>query len=58
MSGSKKQEHKQYLDKQVNDNLQDTCERMAQRYKKYGLEKQAKKVRNFKKCVRELVGSL
>lgn len=58
MSGNKKQEHKQYLDKQVNDNLQETCERMAQRYKKYGLEKQAKKVRAFKKQVREMVGNL
>ena len=33
-------------------------ERRAQSYKKRGLEKQAKKIRAFKKEVRKLVGSL
>ena len=58
MSGSQKQEQKQRLDRMLSNNLQETLERKAQYYKKYGFEKQAKKVRAFKKCVRELVGSL
>tara|TARA_Y100000310_G_scaffold208116_1_gene208625 strand:- start:698 stop:829 length:132 start_codon:yes stop_codon:yes gene_type:complete len=40
------------------NNLQETLERKAQYYKQYGLEVQAKKVRAFKKQVREMVGSL
>ena len=55
---TKKQEHKQYLDSMLSNSLQETLERKAQSYKKYGLEKQAKKVRAFKKQVREMVGSL
>ena len=42
----------------LSNSLQETLERKAQSYKKYGLEKQAKKVRAFKKQVREMVGSL
>ena len=49
---------KEYLDKMMSSSLQDTLERKAQQYKKYGLEKQAKKVRDFKKQVRQMVGSL
>ena len=55
---TKKQEHKQHLDSMLSNSLQETLERKAQSYKKYGLEKQAKKVRAFKKQVREMVGSL
>jgi len=58
MSGKKRQEQKEYLDKMLYCGLQDVLERKAQQYKKYGLEKQAKKVRDFKKQVRQMVGSL
>ena len=58
MSGKEKQERKQRLDRMLSDSLQETLERKAQYYKKYGLEKQAKKVRAFKKQVREMVGQL
>jgi hypothetical protein len=58
MSGKEKQERKQRLDRMLSSNLQETLERKAQYYKKYGLEVQAKKVRAFKKEVREFVGSL
>jgi hypothetical protein len=49
---------KEYLDKMMSSSLQDTLERKAQQYKKHGLEKQAKKVRSFKKEVRKMVGTL
>ena len=58
MSGSQKQEQKQRLDRMLSNNLQETLERKAQYYKKWGYEKQAKKIRAFKKQVREMVGSL
>ena len=58
MSGSKKQERKRILDDRLSSDLQETLERKAQYYKKYGMEKQAKKIRAFKKQVREMVGSL
>ena len=55
---TEKQKTKQYLDSMLSDSLQETLERKAQLYKKRGMEKQAKKVRAFKKQVREMVGSL
>ena len=55
---NKKQERKQHLDRMLNGDLQGTLERKAQYYKKWGYEKQAKKIRAFKKQVREMVGSL
>ena len=58
MSGKEKQERKQRLDSMLSNSLQETLERKAQYYKKYGMEVQAKKVRAFKKQVREMVGSL
>jgi hypothetical protein len=58
MSGKKKQEQKQHLDKMLKGDLQGTLERKAQYYKKLGFEGQAKKIRAFKKQVREMVGSL
>ena len=58
MSGKEKQKQKQRLDSMLSDSLQETLERKAQYYKKYGLEVQAKKIRAFKKQVREMVGSL
>ena len=58
MSKKEKQEQKQRLDSMLSDSLQETLERKAQYYKKYGFEKQAKKIRAFKKQVREMVGSL
>jgi len=58
MSGSKKQERKRILDDRLSGDLQETLERKAEYYKKYGMERQAKKIRAFKKQVREMVGSL
>ena len=58
MNGKEKQQQKQRLDRMLSDSLQETLERKAQYYKKYGMEVQAKKVRAFKKQVREMVGSL
>ena len=58
MSKKETQEQKQRLDSMLSDSLQETLERKAQYYKKYGFEKQAKKIRAFKKQVREMVGSL
>jgi AraC-like DNA-binding protein len=55
---NKKQEQKEYLDKMLSDNLHEILERKAQYYKKVGFERQAKKIRAFKKQVREMVGSL
>lgn len=55
---TEKQKTKQYLDSMLSDSLQETLERKAQSYKKKGLEKQAKKIRAFKKDVRKMVGSL
>jgi polyhydroxyalkanoate synthesis regulator phasin len=55
---NKKQKEKQYLDDKLKGDLQETLERKAVYYKKKGYEKQAKKIRAFKKQVRELVGSL
>jgi len=54
----KKREQKEYLDKNLSDDLQETLERKAAYYKKQGYEKQAKKIRAFKSQVRQLVGSL
>ena len=53
-----KQKTKEYLDDMMSSSLQETLERKAQQYAKHGLEKQAKKVRAFKKEVRKMVGSL
>tara|TARA_B100000676_G_C17879535_1_gene733155 strand:+ start:581 stop:751 length:171 start_codon:yes stop_codon:yes gene_type:complete len=53
-----KQAIKEYLDNALSNGLQETLERKAQQYKKHGLEKQAKKVRTFKKEVRKMIGSL
>ena len=58
MSKKEKRERKERLDSGLSDSLQETLERKAQYYKKYGFEKQAKKIRAFKKQVREMVGSL
>ena len=58
MSGKKKQERKEYLDRMLSGDLQGILERKAQYYKKLGYEKQAKKLREFKKQVRNMVGSL
>ena len=58
MKINKKSEYKEYLDKHLSSGLQEVLERKAQQYKKYGMEQQAKKVRDFKKQVRQMVGSL
>ena len=55
---TEKQKTKQYLDSTLSDFLQETLERRAKSYKSKGFEKQAKKVRAFKKEVRKMVGSL
>jgi len=54
----KKQEHKEYLDKRTKESLLSECDRLAKHYDNYKFQKQAKQIRDFKKCVRELVGSL
>ena len=54
----KKQEQKEYLDRKTKESLLSECDRLAERYDNYKFQKQAKKVRDFKKCVRELIGSL
>ena len=53
-----KQKTKEYLDSTLSDFLQETLERRAKSYKSKGFEKQAKKIRAFKKQVREMVGTL
>ena len=55
---TEKQKTKQYLDSTLSDFLQETLERKAKQYQTKGLEKQAKKIRAFKKQVREMVGTL
>ena len=55
---NKKQERKQYLDKRTKETLLGECDRMAKYYEKYKFEKQAKKLRVFKKQVKLLVGTL
>lgn len=55
---NRKQEQKEHLDSMLRGDLQQTLERKAQYYKKLGFERQAKKIRAFKKQVREMVGSL
>jgi len=55
---NKKQERKQYLDKRTKDGLLSECDRMANYYQKYKFEKQAKKLREFKKQVKNMVGEL
>ena len=55
---NKRQERKEYLDKRTKDGLLSECDRMAKYYEGYKFPKQAKKLRDFKKCVKELVGSL
>ncbi len=55
---TEKQKTKQYLDNYLSSTLQETLERKAQQYKKHGMEKQAKKVRAFKKEVRKMIGTL
>lgn len=54
----KKQEHKEYLDKRTKESLLGECDRLAKVYDSYKLQPQAKKLREFKKCVRELLGTL
>ena len=53
-----KQATKEYLDNFLSGSLQETLERKAKQYQTKGLEKQAKKIRAFKKQVREMVGTL
>ena len=55
---TKKQEHKQHLDKKAKESLLSECDRLAKWYDNYKFEKQAKKIRNFKKSVREMIGEL
>ena len=55
---NRKQERKQMLDKRTKDSLLSECDRMANHYQKYKFEKQAKKLRDFKKEVRQMIGRL
>ena len=55
---NRKQEQKEHLDSMLCGDLQQTLERKAQYYKKLGFERQARKIRDFKKQVREMVGAL
>ena len=54
----KKQERKEYLDKRTKESLLGECDRMAKYYEGYKFEKQAKKLREFKKQVKLLMGTL
>ena len=54
----KKQEHKEHLDKKTKESLMSECDRLAKYYDHYKFQKQAKKVREFKKQVRLMVGEL
>ena len=54
----KKQERKEYLDKRTKESLLGECDRMAKYYEGYKFEKQAKKLREFKKQVKLLIGTL
>ena len=54
----KKQERKEYLDKKTKESLLGECDRLAKYYDGYKFPMQAKKIRNFKKCVKEMVGTL
>ena len=58
MNGKQKQERKRVLDDRLSGDLQETLERKAVYYKKLGYERQAKKIRAFKKEVRQLIGTL
>ena len=53
-----KQATKEHLDNFLSDTRQETLERKAQQYTNHGFEKQAKKVRAFKKEVRKMIGTL
>ena len=55
---NQKQERKQILDKRTKDSLLSECDRMANYYQKYKFEKQAKKLRDFKKEVYKMIGTL
>ena len=55
---SKKQEQKEMLDKRTKESLLDVCDRLAIRYDHHKLQRQGKKLREFKKCVREMLGTL
>ena len=55
---NKKQERKEYLDKKVKESLLGECDRLAKYYETYKFPRQAKRVRDFKKCVKEMVGTL
>ena len=54
----KKHEQIEYLDRKTKESLLTECDRLAKRYDNYGFQKQAKKIRVFKKQLRQLVGSL
>jgi len=58
MSGKKRQEQKEYLDKRAKESLLGELDRLAKQYDNYKLQPQAKKLRSFKKQVRQMVGSL
>ena len=55
---SKKQEQKELLDQRTKESLLSECDRLAKRYDHYKMQSQAKKLRDFKKCVREMLGTL
>ena len=55
---SKKQEQKEMLDKRTKESLLNECDRLATRYDHYKFQQQGKKLRDFKECVREMLGTL
>ena len=55
---NKRQERKEYLDKRTKEGLLGECDRLANSYEGYKFEKQAKRLRDFKKCVKEMLGNL
>ena len=54
----KNQERKEYLDKKAKESLLGECDRLAKYYDGYKFPKQAKKIRDFKKNVKVMIGTL
>lgn len=57
-SGDKRTEQKNRLDSMFRDQVFNMIDRYAVKYDKYGFQPTAKKVRNFKKQVKMLIGGL
>ena len=58
MLKSKQQETCHLLVERAKGSLLDECDRLAKRFDHYKLQKQGKKMRSFKKQVRQMLGTL